>query len=123
MKKSSHAFVRFLNLYRALNQTSSAEEPSRPQHPEAVAILAFISAQNELGFATTMTHIVQKIEFGTPPTIQRRMKELLDCQFIEFYEGSDKRQRLLRSTASGEDYLEYCSKLMSDALGGDECPC
>jgi hypothetical protein len=122
MIKSSHAFVRFLNLYRSLRQESETSDALKPQHPEAVAILAFVSAQNELGIATTATHIVQKNEFGTPPTIQRRMKELLDSRFIEFYEGSDKRQRLLRSTTSGENYLEKCSKLMFEALGGGSCP-
>lgn len=117
MKKSSHAYVRFLNVYRALNQEGATTECKRSIHHDAVAVLAFISAQNELGIPITFTHIVQKIEFGTPPTIQRRLKELLDCQFVAFSQGADKRQRLLKSTAEGERYLAECSQMMSEALG------
>lgn len=116
MKKSSHSFVRFLNLFRTLNNNFVDTAGVVGIHQEAVAILAFVSFENERADHPTITKIVQKIEFGTPPTIQRRLKELLALRFVEFCEGEDKRHRLLRVTPEGNAYLKACSKLLEDAL-------
>lgn len=116
MKKSSHPFVRFLNLYRALNQQPYSEESTKPLHAEAIAILAFISSQNELGCHTSITRVVQQNDFGAPPTIHRRIKELLELRFLAFYDGPDKRHRLLKSTQAGEAYLKSCTELMLAAI-------
>lgn len=116
MKKNSHSFVRFLNLFRALNSGVADPSGAIGIHQEAVAILAFIYAENERASYPTITKIVQKIEFGAPPTIQRRLKELQGLRFIEFCGGVDKRHKLIRVTEEGNDYLGLCSKLLEDAL-------
>ena len=58
MNKSSQVFVRFLNLYRALNK-GYTKPGAMSIHQEAVAILVFVSAQNELAQYPTITKIVQ----------------------------------------------------------------
>lgn len=115
MSKSSHPFVRFLNLYRTMNECDHSHQ-GKPLHPEAVAILAYISSNDESGKHTTISHIVKKNEFGAPPTVQRRIHELLGCKLIEFYTGIDRRHRLLRVSPAGEKYLQDCSDLMLEAL-------
>lgn len=116
MKKNSHAFVRFLNLFRALNKDCIEGSGYSQIHHEAVAILVFVSAENHCAVYPTITKVVQAIEFGTPPTIQRRLKELLTLGFVEFCEGEDKRHRLLRVTVKGDAYLNECSKLLERSL-------
>lgn len=124
MNKSSQVFVRFLNLYRALNK-GYTKTGAMGIHQEAIAILVFVSAQNELAQYPTITKIVQQMEFGTPPTIQRRLSELITLGFIEFCDGDDKRHRLLKVTVEGDAYLKACSKLMHDVVrpGSCDCPC
>lgn len=115
MSKSSRPFVRFLNLYRTMNENDHYRQ-GKQMHPEAVAILAYVSSKEEIGQHTTISHVVKKNVFGAPPTVQRRIQELLDCKFIEFYAGTDKRHRLLKISTTGEKYLQDCSDLMQEAL-------
>lgn len=122
MNNSSQVFVRFLNLFRALNK-SYANADLVGIHQEAVAILVFVSAHNELAMYPTITKIVQQIEFGTPPTIKRRLNELIVLGFIEFCDGDDRRHRLLKVTTEGDAYLKACSKLMHDVVRPDTCDC
>jgi DNA-binding MarR family transcriptional regulator len=123
MKENSQSFVKFLNLFRALNKTYSENEGSLGIHQEAVAILSFVSSENERGVYPTITKVVQKNDFGTPPTIQRRLKELLQLGLVEFIDGSDRRHRLLKLTAQGNAYLQKCCELMKEALGPCACNC
>lgn len=116
MKSSSHSFVRFFNLYRVLNKDVSSGIVGASIHQEAVAILAFVSLENEMSVYPTITKVVQQIDFGTPPTIQLRLKELFELGFLEISEGDDKRHRLLRVTVKGEAYLASCSELLKTAL-------
>ena len=122
MKKSSHTFVRFLNLFRALNN-NYADKGVSTIHQEAVAILAYVSEEHSNGRCTTITKVVQQIEFGTPPTIQRRLKELVALEFIVLCKGDDKRHRLLKVTEQGDAYLRDCSKLLGDVVRPCSCDC
>lgn len=125
MKNSSQPFVRFINLFRILNKEIAKDNSQLAIHQEAVAILAFVFDQNEANVLPTITKVVQELEFGTPPTIQRRLGELFALDFLDVSEGQDKRHRLLKVTPSGEAYLSHCSKLLQMALEpyarGSEC--
>lgn len=123
MTKSSHAFVRFNNLMRAFNKGDPKNLSGKSIHPEAVAILAYVSSQNDHGLSPTITQVVQKLEFGTTPTVQRRVKELHKSGFIEIVGGNDKRHRLLNVTPEGDAYLNECSRLLKAALAECTAPC
>lgn len=114
------AFVRFLNLRAALASTK-AEQATL--HHDADQLLGYIYELNAAGHVVSMTHLFHKQAFGAPPTIQRRVKELIDAGLITTYEGADKRQRCLKVTESGERYLQECSELLLTAVSGQTCPC
>lgn len=112
MTKKSLAFVRFLNLKSLLTSSRVGESVL---HHDADELLCYIYEQNRAEKEVIMTHLVHQKIFGAPPTIQRRIKELLDSYYIETYNGHDKRLRCLRLTNAGVRYLEECSDLLCAA--------
>ena len=124
MSENSHPFVRFLSLYRALNKSYSVSRADCFDfHQDAVAILAFVCSENQKLCYPTISRVVQQIEFGTPPTVQRRLNELLQHGLIEFCVGENKRHRHLKLTMAGKKYLDDCAKLMREVLGSCGCEC
>lgn len=106
-------FVRFMKLREILESKST---PKKPLHHDMDALLACLYEANDTGAVVSMTSLVQQQRFGAPPTIQRRVKELLAAGFVESYDGLDKRQRCLRLTKQGMDYLEECSEMLCIAM-------
>ena len=80
--------------------------------------MCYLYEQSRAEKEVIMTHLVHQKSFGAPPTIQRRIKELIDANYIETYNGADKRLRCLRLTDAGIRYLEECSDLLCAASQG-----
>lgn len=120
MSDKSLAFVRFLSLRAALASTKT-DIPTL--HHDTDQLLGYIYELNAANHVVSMTHLFHKQTFGAPPTIQRRVKELIDAGLITTYEGVDKRQRYLKVTESGERYLQECSELLRSAVSGQACLC
>lgn len=110
MANQSLAFVRFMRLLEALKSESKHRGVL---HHDADLLLGFLYEESEAGRAVIMTSLVHQLRFGTPPTIQRRVKELIASGFVEIAGGDDKRHRCLKVTAVGDAYLKECSRLMS----------
>lgn len=113
MTHKSLAFVRFMNLRAAL-ETKDDQGPSL--HHDADQLLAYVYEQDTGGHVISMTHLFHKQCFGAPPTIQRRVKELMAAGLLQSFEGADKRLRCLKVTEAGERYLEKCSELLCLAV-------
>lgn len=116
MEKKSHPFVRFLNLQRAL--TSDQGVGNSVYHADAIAILAYVFGEAEAGRLVTVSSVVRQHDFGSAPTVIRRLGELHAAMLIEYRSGDDKRHKLLFPTNEGVVYLEKCSALMEQALAG-----
>lgn len=115
MTEKSLAFVRFLNLRAAI---SSNDNDHGTFHHDTDLLLSYIYEHNAAEKPLIMTHLFHQKTFGASPTIQRRIKELVDAGLIETYGGEDKRQRCLKLTEAGIAYLQKCSDLMQAALSG-----
>lgn len=120
MAKKSLPFVRFVNLLEILKSQSPNE---KALHHDVDALLAYLYQADQAGTVVSMTALVQQQRFGAPPTIQRRVKELLAAGLIETFDGVDKRQRCLRLTNQGQDYLQKCSEMLCQAMSGHPCGC
>lgn len=112
MAEKSLAFVRFMNL-RSVLGAEQAEQQAL--HHDADLLLCYIYEQNMAEKAVIMTHLFHQKSFGAPPTIQRRIKELIHVGYVETTHGEDKRHRCLKLTNTGIAYLQKCSELLCTA--------
>ena len=115
MSEKSLPFVRFLNL-RAAMEANASDQPT--MHHDTDELLAYIYERNQAGNVVSMTDLFHARVFGAPPTIQRRIKELISSGLLVTSEGSDKRQRCLQVSAAGERRLEAYSRLLCLVVQG-----
>lgn len=117
MKTSGYAYVRFLNLMKVLQKSNHISD----HHPQAMAVLAYISKNTQQNQVVTITNLVNQQEFGSLPTVLRRLAELQQAGLITYGSGPDQRLKLVFLTQSGERLLEFCSEVMRMAVLAPSC--
>lgn len=112
MTTSNYAYVRFLNLMRALQKGKHIGD----YHPQAIAILAWISENVASNQMITITNLVNRQDFGSLPTVLRRLAELQKAGLITYGSCSDRRLKSVVLTQSGEMLLKSYSEAMAKAV-------
>ena len=116
MTQKSLPFVRFMRLREIFESESGGQ---KILHHDEDALLVYLYQAHAAGAVVSMTALMHQKRFGSSPTIQRRVKELLTAGLVETHGGVDKRQRCLRLTAQGLAYLEKCSEMLGLAYSGE----
>jgi len=103
-------YVRFLNLVRELNQ-------STPTLERCISLLAYVDDRQLAGKPVSSTDLVQKLDFGTGPTVYKKISQLIDSGYLKStVNEDDARVKLLHITPEGHALLERYDSLMKQAL-------
>jgi DNA-binding MarR family transcriptional regulator len=101
-------YSRFLSLLQVLSKGSPAA--ALEKH---AALLAFIYEESASGKTTRFTDLVQEINFGTGPTVLKKVNELKANGLITVKKSSDdSRVKLISLTREGVKHLEAREVLM-----------
>lgn len=112
MTNSIH-IARLMNLMRAFR--NERESPSVSNEEEFM--LAFIIERGEKDITTTVSNLVASQFFGTPPTVQRRIDNLVKLNFLVLEKcAKDSRKQNLVATILAKEYFEDLSRHVSSKL-------
>ena len=110
-------YVKFLNLL--LQEARSNKLVMQETfHHHLDAMLAFILNGEDMGDGVTASDIVSINVFGAPPTVKRRIQELVDCGFIKVNKIDKRRRQFLTVSDYGINHLKQISSLMVEAVSG-----
>jgi len=104
-----NAYVQFANLLHKFY----AEQPAASA--EIDATLSFAYEAEQAGNPLRVTDLVRAERFGTLPTVNRRLKDMVARGLIEMPAGADRRTRLIRVLPAGERLLENRAALLREA--------
>jgi hypothetical protein len=106
------AYARFLHLTNQLKR----ESPD-PEFEGCDDILAYMCVKEAEGTAVKITALVQSLQFGTGPTVHRKVTQLAKRGLIKIVTSkSDARAKDLSLTQAAQDFLKERSKLMKQCL-------
>ena len=108
-----NTFVQFANLLHKFY----AEQPSECVAMDA--LLAYAWEANQTNVPVRVTDLVRLERFGTLPTINRRLKDMVARGLIEMVVGEDRRTRLVRVSARGEAMLDNRASLLREAAASE----
>ena len=106
------AYARFLHLTNQLKR----ESPD-PEFEGCDDILAYMSVKEAEGITVKITALVQSLQFGTGPTVHRKVTQLSNRRLIKIVTNkNDARAKDLLLTPAAQEYLKERSKLMKQCL-------
>lgn len=110
--KSKNPYVRLLNFMRIANNEdngfSGCEE-----------VMAYMHEANSNGKAVKITDLVQSLQFGTGPTVHRKVTELQSRGMIDIKRSpTDGRAKSLVLSDAGIKHLEARNKALKVVLQG-----
>lgn len=106
------AYARFLHLTNQLNK----ESPD-PEFEGCDDILAYMCVKEAEGVKVKITALVQSLQFGTGPTVHRKISLLAERGLIKISNSkTDGRAKDLSLTAAAMDFLKERSQLMKQCL-------
>lgn len=110
MMKSKNPYVRLLNFMRVSNNEdtgfSGCEE-----------VMVYMHEANAIGKTVKITDLVQSLQFGTGPTVHRKVTELQERGMIEVKRSpTDGRAKALVLSDAGIKHLESRSKALKTVL-------
>lgn len=80
---------------------------------EGELLLAFVSERSEKGNTTTVSDVVRSGVFGTAPTVQRNVNNLLQKGLLETYRAPGEYRKIsIKLTARSEVYMSDLEKLV-----------
>lgn len=80
-------------------------------------VLAFIDGRSAKGVETRTTDLVQKIEFGTGPTVHRKIQSLIKLGYIKIVKSkTDARAKKLSISQVGAKFMESIDQSITGAL-------
>lgn len=107
-------YARFLHI---LNNIKQETQDSAFEGCEEV--LAFIAVRNHSGADAKITDLVQSLQFGTGPTVHRKVSTLVQRGYITMERSAkDTRAKILRISESGNHYLRDRSKMLKAIFEG-----
>lgn len=102
--KSKNAYVRLLNFMRSANNEDTGFDGCEE-------IMAYMHEANANGKSVKITNLVQCMQFGTGPTVHRKVIELQQRGLIEITRSpTDGRAKSLTLSEAGQRHLEQRSK-------------
>ena len=104
-----NAFVQFAMVLHKFY----AEQPR--ESVEADAVLSHVYEESHNGSELRVTDLVRAERFGTLPTVNRRLREMMARGLIEMVPGTDRRTRIVCVSAKGEQMLENRAALLREA--------
>ena len=108
------SYAKFLNLLSNLKKESPDSE-----FEGCDEVLAYISIMGSSGTPAKITNLVQSLQFGTGPTVQRKINLLEARGLIEIAPSkSDGRAKLLSVSTKGNQHLKARSALLKLSLEG-----
>ena len=112
---NSLRMARLLNVMNAFREDENEIDLSVDEE----RILGFIHERNCQGVVTTVSDIVVRRLFGTPPTVQRKIDRLFSAgMLIHMRLKSDLRKRNLVLTDRAVEYLHGLSDRIDEILKG-----
>ena len=103
-------YARYLNALRTLRRDH--DEASREGCDELLAYLLESLQKNRV---ITMNDLVYTRDFGTSPTIQRKVRSLADRDLVKVLRtDKDKRARIIEITQQGIKHLESQSQFVQE---------
>ncbi len=82
-------------------------------------ILAYLAVRESEGKLVMITELVQSLQFGTGPTVHRKILELADRKLINLVKNKgDARAKDLLLTSAGQARLKDMSRLMKQWVEG-----
>ena len=110
--KSKNAYVRLLNFMRVSNNAESGFEGCEE-------IMAYMHEANANGKPVKITDLVQSLQFGTGPTVHRKVVELQQRGLIDVARSTtDGRAKTLVLSDAGLKHLDQRSKSLKAILQG-----
>jgi DNA-binding MarR family transcriptional regulator len=112
LMKSKNPYVRLLNFMRVSNGTDSSFDGCEE-------IMAYMHEASANGNPVKITDLVQSLQFGTGPTVHRKVVELQKRGLIEVMRSAnDGRAKTLVLSDAGIKHLEHRSKSLKVVLQG-----
>ncbi len=113
MSKAS-SYAKFLSLLSNIKK-----ECPDPEFEGCDEVLAYISIMESSGTPAKITNLAQSLQFGTGPTVQRKINLLEERGLIEVAPSkADGRAKLLSVSAKGNQHLKARSALLKLSLEG-----
>ena len=110
--KSKNYYVRLLNFMRVSNTTDAGFEGCEE-------VMAYMHEATASGMSVKITDLVQSLQFGTGPTVHRKVVELQERGLIEVARSAtDGRAKTLVLSEAGVKHLEQRSKSLKAVLQG-----
>ena len=110
--KSKNPYVRLLNFMRVTNAEDSGFSGCEE-------VMAYMHEANALGKNVKITDLVQSLQFGTGPTVHRKVTELQSRGLIDIKRSAtDGRAKSLVLSDAGLKHLEARNKAMKVVLQG-----
>lgn len=110
--KSKNAYVRLLNFMRVSNNAESGFEGCEE-------VMAYMHEANANGKPVKITDLVQSLQFGTGPTVHRKVVELQQRGLIDVARSTtDGRAKTLVLSDAGLKHLDQRSKSLKVILQG-----
>jgi hypothetical protein len=109
-------FARFIHLIEAIDQLPIPAELYNRYRTQYDYILVQICLGDWAGKKLSVSNLYQYPILGSQPTVNKRLRELINYGLVQACEGIDRRQKVLVLTNEGKQYLEACSEAMSKAL-------
>lgn len=110
--KSKNAYVRMLNFMRVLGNEDMGFDGCEE-------VMAYIHESAAQGKAVKITDLVQSLQFGTGPTVHRKVLELQQRKLIEVSRSAtDGRAKTLVLSDAGIKHLDQRSKSLKAILQG-----
>ena len=108
--KSKNAYVRLLNFMRVSNNEDAGFDGCEE-------VMAYMHEATANGKSVKITDLVQSLQFGTGPTVHRKVVELQDRGLIEVARSAtDGRAKSLVLSDAGLKHLEQRSKSLKAIL-------
>jgi DNA-binding MarR family transcriptional regulator len=110
--KSKNAYVRLLNFMRVSNNAENGFEGCEE-------VMAYMHEANANGKPVKITDLVQSLQFGTGPTVHRKVVELQQRGLIDVARSTtDGRAKTLVLSDAGMKHLDQRSKSLKVILQG-----
>lgn len=109
-----------LPIYARLLHTvnSIRQETPGPLLDGCEEIMAYIAVKSHAGDPAKISDLVQSLQFGTAPTLQRKLSCLVEHGYVRVEKcAKDSRAKKLYMTESGEGLLNDRSRLLKNLLG------
>ena len=112
MMKSKNSYVRLLNFMRVSNNADTGFDGCEE-------VMAYMHEAGANGKSVKITDLVQSLQFGTGPTVHRKVVELQNRGLIEVARSAtDGRAKTLVLSEAGVKHLEQRSKSLKAVLQG-----